>query len=70
MKYFIIASDPHEAWDMQVVGTNAGNTYLFHNKMDAKAALRQLKLKPMDVKVVYKEDGKVLQKLATLFFGL
>lgn len=70
MTYFIIAANPSEAWDMQVVGTNADNTFRFHNRMDAKSALRQLKLKPMDVKIVYKEDGKVLQKLATLFFGL
>ncbi len=70
MKYFIIAPNAQEAWDMQVVGTNAGNTFLFHNEMDAKAALRQLKLKPMDVYIVYKEDDKVLKKLASLFFGL
>lgn len=70
MKYFIIARDPHEAWDMQVVGTNAGNTFLFHNEMDAKAALRQLKLKPRDVTIVWKEGDKVLKQLASLFFSL
>jgi len=70
MKYFVIAPNVQEAWDMQVVGTNAGNTFLFHNEMDAKAALRQLKLKPRDVTIVWKEGDKVLKQLASLFFSL
>lgn len=72
MKYFIIARDPKDAWAMQheVDGLNAGNTFLFHNTMDAKSALRQLKLDAREVRIVYREDGKVLQKLATLFFSL
>lgn len=70
MKYFIIAPRIQDAWDMQVVGTNAGNTFYFFNETEAKAALRQLKLKPLDVTIVWREEDKVLKKLASLFFNL
>jgi hypothetical protein len=42
MKFFIIASDPVEAWDMQVVGSNAGNTFLFDDDSKARNALKTL----------------------------